>query len=166
MSLGRVSRRKFLSMAGGAAAAGVLGNLANERAFAAEDLNRERTRTRTLKAMNEIQGIGRLKIHDGKLEEFKRVASQCMQVVRTKDTGTLQYELYFNEDQTECLVLERYRDFQSMQEHQKNIGGLMGALLKTCAGSGEVCGTATPELVKAFAGSPMRLFSPYHGGGK
>ncbi len=24
--------------------------------------------------MNEIQGIARLKIHDGKLEEFKRVA--------------------------------------------------------------------------------------------
>ncbi len=31
--------------------------------------------------MNEIQGIARLKIHDGKLEEFKRVVSQCMQVV-------------------------------------------------------------------------------------
>jgi len=59
--------------------------------------------------MNEIQGIARLKIYDGKLEEFKRLQSQCMQVVRTKDTGTLQYELYFNEDQTECLVLERYR---------------------------------------------------------
>jgi quinol monooxygenase YgiN len=70
--------------------------------------------------MNEIQGIARLKIHDGKLEEFKRVASQCMQVVRTKDTGTLQYELYFNEDQTECLVLERYRDAQALLEHHNN----------------------------------------------
>jgi len=70
--------------------------------------------------MNEIQGIARLKIHDGKLEEFKRAASQCMQVVRTKDTGTLQYELYFNEDQTECLVLERYRDVQALLQHQNN----------------------------------------------
>ena len=57
--------------------------------------------------MNEIQGIARLKILDGKLEEFKRVASQCMQVARMKDTGTLRYELYFSEDQTECLVLEK-----------------------------------------------------------
>jgi len=65
--------------------------------------------------MNEIQGMARLKIHDGKLEEFKRVASQCMQVVRTNDTGTLQYEFYFNEDQTERLVLERYRDAQSLR---------------------------------------------------
>jgi len=111
--------------------------------------------------MNEIQGIARLKILDGKLEEFKRVTSQCMEVVRTKDTGTLQYEVYFNEDQTECLVLERYRDSQSLLEHLNNIGELMGALLKTCTGSGEVCGKASPELIKALDGSPVRLFSPY-----
>ena len=111
--------------------------------------------------MNEIQGIARLKIRDGKLEEFKRIASQCMQVVRTKDTGTLQYESYFNEDQTERLVLERYRDSESLLKHHKNVGGLMDALLKTCTGSGELCGTATPELLKALEGSPVRLFSPY-----
>jgi quinol monooxygenase YgiN len=111
--------------------------------------------------MNEIQGIGRLKIRDGKLEEFKRVASQFMQVVRAKDNGTLQYELYFNEDQSECLVLERYRDVQSLLEHQHNIGGLMDALVTTCTGSSEVCATATPELIKALGASPVRLFSPY-----
>jgi len=111
--------------------------------------------------MNEIQGIARLKIHDGKLEEFKRVASQCVQVVRARDTGTLQYELYFNEDQTECLVLERYRDVPSLLQHQNNLGGLMDALLRTCTGSGEACGKATPELIKALAGSPVRLFRPY-----
>jgi quinol monooxygenase YgiN len=111
--------------------------------------------------MNEIQGIGRLKIRDGELAEFKRVASQFMQVVRTKDNGTLQYELYFNDDQTECLVLERYRDVQSLVEHHNNVGGLMAALLKTCTGSSEVCGTATPELIKALGGSPVRLFNLY-----
>ncbi len=111
--------------------------------------------------MNEIQGIARLKIHAGKLEEFKRVAAQCVQVVRTKDTGTLQYEVYFNPDQTECLVLERYRDLTALLEHHRNIGALMGALLETCAQSAEVCATATPELVKALDGSPVRIFSPY-----
>jgi len=111
--------------------------------------------------MNEILGIGRLKIHDGKLEEFKRVASQFMQVVRTKDTGTLQYELYFNSDQTECIVLERYRDVHALLDHQRNMGGLMEALLETCTVSSDAFGTATPELIKALEGSPVRLFSPY-----
>ena len=110
---------------------------------------------------NEIQGIARLKINVGKLDEFKRVSSQCLQVVRTKDTGTLQFELYFNSEQTECIVLERYRDLRSLREHQKNIGGLMDALLKTCSGTTVVCGRPTPELTKTFDGSPVQLFSPY-----
>ncbi|EKE10883.1 MAG: hypothetical protein ACD_15C00186G0002 [uncultured bacterium] len=114
-----------------------------------------------MKTTNKIQTIARLKIYDGKLEEFKRLASQCLEVVRKKDTGTLQYELYFNEDQTECVVLERYRDSESLLEHHKNMGKLMDALLETCTGSGEVCGKATPELAKALEGSPVRLFLPY-----
>jgi quinol monooxygenase YgiN len=122
---------------------------------------RESNDSMSVNTMNEIQGVGRLKIHDGNLEEFKHVASQFMQVVRTKDAGTLQYELYFNSDQTECLVLEKYRDVQSLLEHQKNVSGLMDALLKTCTVSSVVCGTATPELVKALGGSPVPLFSPY-----
>ena len=109
--------------------------------------------------MNEIQGIGRLKIHDGQLEAFKRVASQFMQVARTKDTGTLQYELFFNADQTECIVLERYRDVHSLLDHQSNMGGLMEALLKTCTVSSDAIGTATPELIKALEGSPVRSSS-------
>ncbi len=113
--------------------------------------------------MNEIQGIATLRIHDGKLDEFKGVVSQFMEVVRTLNAGTLQYEVYFNHDQTERLVLERYRDVPSMLLHQKNSEGLMGALSKTCTGSGVACGKATPELMKAFEGSPVRLFSQYQG---
>src|SRR5258708_16079243 len=104
--------------------------------------------------MNEIQGIARLQIHDGKLEEFKRVASQCMQVVRTKDTGTLQYELYFNEDQTECIVLERYRDVQSMLQHHNNIGRLMDALLKTCTCPALPCLQPPPQLIQPLQSHP------------
>jgi hypothetical protein len=62
-----------------------------------------------VRAMSELQCVARLKIHDGKLDEFKRLAAKCAELVRTKDTGTLQYELYFNSDNTECLVFERYR---------------------------------------------------------
>jgi hypothetical protein len=54
--------------------------------------------------MSELQGIARFKIHEGKLEEFKRLSARCMEIVRTKDTGTLQYEIYFNDDQSECMI--------------------------------------------------------------
>jgi hypothetical protein len=39
--------------------------------------------------VSELQGIARITLHEGKLEEFKRVTAQCMEIVRTKDTGTL-----------------------------------------------------------------------------
>ena len=67
--------------------------------------------------MSELQCVARLKIHYGKLDEFKRLAAKCAELVRTKDTGTLQYELYFNSDNTECLVFERYRDSRALLDH-------------------------------------------------
>jgi quinol monooxygenase YgiN len=42
--------------------------------------------------------------------------------VRTKDTGTLQYDIYFNDDQSECIVLERFRDSEALIEHAANLG--------------------------------------------
>ena len=72
--------------------------------------------------MSELQGIGRFKFHEGKLEEFKRLSAQCMEIVRTKDTGTLQYDIYFNDDQSECIVLERYRDSETLIEHAAHLG--------------------------------------------
>jgi quinol monooxygenase YgiN len=57
--------------------------------------------------MSELLGIARFKFHEGKLEEYKRLSAQAMEIVRTKDTGTLQYDTYLNDDQTECMVIER-----------------------------------------------------------
>ena len=66
--------------------------------------------------MSELLGIARFKFHEGKLEEYKRLSAQAMEIVRTKDTGTLQYDTYFNDDQSECVVIERYRDSEAAME--------------------------------------------------
>ena len=46
---------------------------------------------------SEIRGFARLRIHPGKFQAFKDPQSQCLAVVRAKDSGTLQYEVFFNE---------------------------------------------------------------------
>ena len=46
--------------------------------------------------MSEIKGVARFKFHEGKVEVFKRLSAQAMDIVRAKDTGTLQYEIYFS----------------------------------------------------------------------
>ena len=35
--------------------------------------------------MTELMGIARFKFNEGKLEEFKRLSAQAMEIVRTKD---------------------------------------------------------------------------------
>lgn len=111
--------------------------------------------------MSELQCIARLRIHPGKLEEFKRHSERCTELVRTRDTGTLQYESYMNSDETECLVFERYRDSQALLDHFQNMGETMTAIFETCSGSGEVCGKASPELIDKLKDAPVHVFRPF-----
>ena len=111
--------------------------------------------------MGELQGIVRFKFHEGKLEEFKRLSAQCMEIVLTKDTGTLQYDTYFNDDQSESIVLERFRDSEALIEHAEHIGDLMEAIVATGSVSGELLGEPSAELRSNLADSPVRLFTPF-----
>jgi quinol monooxygenase YgiN len=111
--------------------------------------------------MSEIQFTARLKIHDGKLEEFKRVADKCMQSVRTKDSGTLQYDWFFSGDHSECVVHERYRDSNAVLEHNANLGETLHELFETCSGSGEIFGNPSSDLVEALKSIDAKIYSPY-----
>ena len=113
--------------------------------------------------MSELQGIARFKFHEGKLEEFKRLSAQAMGIVRTKDTGTLQYDTYFNEDQSECIVLERFRDSEALIEHAANLGDVSEAILAIVSVvHGELLGEPSAELRAKLADSEVPvLFTPY-----
>ncbi|HEU0186033.1 MAG TPA: antibiotic biosynthesis monooxygenase [Blastocatellia bacterium] len=112
--------------------------------------------------MSEILVIARLKIHDGKLEEFKRIAEKGMQSVRAKDSGTLQYDWYFSDDYSECVVHERYRDSKAALEHNANLGDLLRELFETCTGSGEIFGTPSEELIEeGLKRINAKIYSPY-----
>ena len=111
--------------------------------------------------MGELLGIARFKFHEGELEEFKRLAAQCMEIVRAKDTGTLQYDIYFNDDQSECIVLERYRDSEALIEHAAHLGDLGQAIFATGWVSGELLGEPSAELRAKVADGKVRLFTPF-----
>jgi hypothetical protein len=111
--------------------------------------------------VSELQGVARFEFHEGKLEEFKRLAAQCMEIVQTKDTGTLQYDIYFNDDESECIVHEAYRDSEALIEHAVHLGDLNEAILATGFVSGELLGEPSAELRATMADSEVRLFTPY-----
>ena len=111
--------------------------------------------------MSELLGIARFRFHDGKVEEYKRLAAECMEIVRTKDTGTLQYEVYFNEDESECIVIERYRDTAALIEHGEHVAHLMEPIMATASVHGELLGNVTAEFKSNLAGGPVQVFTPY-----
>jgi quinol monooxygenase YgiN len=113
-------------------------------------------------ATSELQAIVRFRFHNGDVEEFKRLSAQCMEIVRAKDTGTLQYDTYFNDDETECIVIERFRDSDALIQHGENLAHLMDAIIATGSVSGELLGDLSAELRARFADDgPVQLFTPW-----
>ena len=111
--------------------------------------------------MKAIQVTARGTIHKDKLEEFKVLAAQCMRIVREQDSGTLQYDWFLNEAQTECVIRETYRDSEAVLEHIANLGATMGAVLTVADWTFEVYGSPSRELVQATAGLGPKVYSPF-----
>ena len=113
--------------------------------------------------MSELLGVARFRFREGKRDEYLRLSDQASEIVRTKDSGTLQYDLYLNADQSECMFIERYRDSEAAIEHAANLGHLFEAVLATVSVvHGELLGEPSAELRAKLAGSdePV-LFTPY-----
>ncbi len=91
------------------------------------------------------------------------MSDQARDIVRTKDSGTLAYDLYLNGDQSECMFIERYRDSEAAIEHAANLGHLFAAVLETVSVvHGELLGEPSAELRAKLAGSDVPvLFTPY-----
>lgn len=112
--------------------------------------------------MAEIQSIARFKIHDGKLEDWKRLIAEAMETIRSKDSGTLQYDLFLSDDSSEGVLIERYRDSDALLEHFANLGDTMNALLQMYSSiSGEILGTPSAALRAAVEDADVRVYVPY-----
>ncbi|HET6984407.1 MAG TPA: antibiotic biosynthesis monooxygenase [Myxococcaceae bacterium] len=111
--------------------------------------------------MKELHAIIRFKVHQGKLEEFRRVAARCIETVRTRDSGTLRYEWFLNADQSEGIVQETYRSSEAYLEHVKNLREALDALRSLASLSAEILGTPSPELTQTFKARGVPLFYPF-----
>jgi quinol monooxygenase YgiN len=112
--------------------------------------------------MGELIGIARFTFHDGKVEEYKRLSAEAMEIVRAKEPGTLQYEVYFNDDQSKAVVIERFRDSDALIEHGANMAEISEHVLATGDVEGELLGNPSDELKAKLEGSEQpRLFTPY-----
>ena len=68
-------------------------------------------------------------IHPGKTEEFKALARQCVDIVRAQEPGTLFYEWFLNDAETECVAIDGYADLDAVMLHVQHIAPLMRQIM-------------------------------------
>ena len=111
--------------------------------------------------MGELLGIARFRFHPDKVEEYKRLSAQAMDIVRARESDTLEYSIYFNEDESEAVVIERFASSEAMLEHGANMSDLSPAVLATATVEGELLGKPNAELRAKLTGPEPQLFTPY-----
>ncbi len=113
--------------------------------------------------MDQIQVTARCTIHPGAHDRFVEIADEMIAIVAEQDTGTLQYDWFFNDSRDECVVRETYVDSDAVLEHISHVGELLGALMEASDLELEVFGDPSPELAEAAAGLAPSVYS-FHGG--
>lgn len=108
--------------------------------------------------MNDIQVSARLKIKLGKMEDFKKLANSCVEVVKQKDKGTIQYDWFYNDQKSECIVIERYVKSKAGLDHVANVGELLGRLVELSTISLEIYGSPSDDLKNALDGWDVTYF--------
>jgi quinol monooxygenase YgiN len=111
--------------------------------------------------MGELLGIARFRFHPGKVDEYKRLSAEAMDIVRAKERDTLEYAIYFNEDETEAVVIERFASSEALLEHGANMSELSPAVLATATVEGELLGEPSAELRAKLTRPEPELFTPY-----
>lgn len=100
--------------------------------------------------MSHLEFRARLKIRPGQLEGFKAQAAEIMRLTKEKDTHTLRYDWFINEDGTECEVHETYENEEGMFEHNQHVVEARNVLFRDFAYDHHmtVYGDISPQLVE------------------
>jgi quinol monooxygenase YgiN len=111
--------------------------------------------------MSELIGIARFRFHPGKVDEYKRLSAEAMDIVRAREPDTLEYSIFFNADETEAVVIERFASSEALLQHGANMSQLSPAVLATATVEGELLGEPNDELRALLTGPEPELFTPY-----
>ena len=60
-------------------------------------------------------------ISKGNLEEYKKLIQELCKVVEDNEPHTLEYQFYFNDDETKCVVYETYANSEAAILHNNGI---------------------------------------------
>jgi quinol monooxygenase YgiN len=99
--------------------------------------------------MDNFEVIARLKIRPGHLTEFKHQAAELLRLTREKDTKTVRYDWFVDEEAMECEVHEAYVNEEGLFEHNQHVMEARAVLFEKYAYDHQMSffGDASPELI-------------------
>ncbi len=117
--------------------------------------------------MSHLEVVARMKIRPGQLEAFKAQGAELVRLTREKDTQTLRYDSFINQDTMECEVHEAYLSEQGFMEHNQHIMEAREVLFHEYADDHNirVFGEVSPQLRQFFDrfGGVVTVFSFHMG---
>ncbi|RYE85487.1 MAG: hypothetical protein EOO65_00295 [Methanosarcinales archaeon] len=113
--------------------------------------------------MEQLQIAARWKIHEGKIDEFKKLATECHSHVVKKIPNRLQFSWFINDEQSECIVMELYPDSNAFLMHLSVVSEYLGKMMTIADLSAEIFGNPSPELLKATEGVKKTIYYFYQG---
>jgi hypothetical protein len=95
--------------------------------------------------------------------EFKELAARALELTKGEAT-TLQYDWFFSDDETKCVVRETYANSDAILAHMVNLGDLIGKLADLGGGLEiEAFGDLSPELLEAAAAFEPTVYRFFQG---
>ena len=108
--------------------------------------------------VNHVELHAQLRIRPGRLETFTALAAEIVRLARERDTQTLRFDWFLNEDGTSCEVHEVYASDMAFLEHTQHIVEARAALFSA---------SVDAHHVTAYGEVPQRLtdMANAHAGG-
>jgi hypothetical protein len=103
------------------------------------------------------------RIANENLSEFKRMAGEALKLV-ADDPGVPQYDWFFNEDETRCVVRETYVDSDAVLTHLRLIGDLLWQVSELGGGVEiEIFGSPSDAVIDATRPLQPTIYSYFQG---
>ena len=83
--------------------------------------------------IDHLQVIARMKIRPGQLEGFQTQAAEILRLAQKKDTQTLRYDWFLNQDEAQGEVHEAYLSEQGLIEHNEHVVAVRDAWFRDYA---------------------------------
>jgi len=115
--------------------------------------------------MNNIQVSAKfLNVSSANLADFKKAAVEALEIAQ-REPGVLQYDWFFDDQETICVVRETYQDAEALRTHISNVGETFGRLIELGGGCElEMFGALPAQLGETPAGVRRSVFSTHFQG--